>query len=697
MARLPSVQNFGERPTPRPVTGAVSYRATHGYEGAEAKAIEGFANTLQHVANEVERKQLQDDTLRAEDAFNQLREKQLELTSGKDGFVSRKSGDAVNQPLLDDYGKRLDLSVKEIADTLGNNRQRDLFARRAQVSSLQFKQDILGHVERERNVYGQQVFKSTLDLELRNAVDRYQDPSGIALSRQRMEAAIDNEAQRTGMPPEASAAMKRAQVSNLHTNVASRFIAEDQFQVAEQYMTANKEELDIQDRLKLEGMLKSKRNEISSELRVTIADRMQDIEAMGQRGIVPPKGFISDADIDTAYANNAERAAQIKRRRDEGYRFAVDASAMHAQSNDELIARINAPNSATVGENFAEQSRHNDMLRLMATNVVNQRLNAPMEYAAQQKIGVVNDIDFKNTESLSNEIANRQHTAKLMRDRYGSPIQLLTKNESANFSRSMSQATPKQKRELFQTFSSALGDDMVSYRAVMAQIAPDDPVTAMAGISANRKEATQQGQVVADLMLRGQAILHPPKKSDGDPDKGSLLPMPSENDMRKSFDSEVRDAFVGTADVVRNQHYQAARAIYASLSMDAGDKNTQDLNGDRWGQAIKLATGGIEKYKGKRTLMPFGYELSQFKQEVRAHIRSLDKEKLPDGITIDKLEDKPVVSYGDGKYVFMEGNSVLGYKDKTRIEIDLNQKLPPLPVEADVSGRGRAGRGFGAK
>jgi hypothetical protein len=273
-----------------------------------------------------------------------------------------------------------------------------------------------------------------------------------------------------------------------------------------------------------------------------------------------------------------------------------------------------------------------------------------MEYAQQQNIGVVNELDFKNQTALSEEIGNRQRTAKIMQDRFESPTKLLTAQEAANFSRSMSQATPSQKRQLFQTFAGALGEDMTSYRSVMAQIAPDDPVTAMAGISANRKEATQKGQFVADLMLRGQAILHPPKKSDGDPDSGSLIPMPSEKEMRRSFDNTVREAFTGMADNVRSNYYQSARAIYAAKSMDAGDKDTSNLDGDRLDESVTLAVGGIEKYNGKRTILPNGYDKSQFKDEIKRAVYDLELNgRLGEGMTASKLEDLPVQPFGDGR------------------------------------------------
>jgi hypothetical protein len=81
----------------------------------------------------------------------------------------------------------------------------------------------------------------------------------------------------------------------------------------------------------------------------------------------------------------------------------------------------------------------------------------------------------------------------------------------------------------------------------MAQIAPDQPVLAMAGIAANRRYDDGQGKLVADLMLRGQEILNPNRgRRRPKPDKGTLIPMPAEQKMRLDFDNYVRDASPAT-------------------------------------------------------------------------------------------------------------------------------------------------------
>ena len=656
-----------------------------------------LAPGFEKLGQEIHKKELVDDEIELVNARTRLLQfGERELYDPQQGLLTKK-GQGAKQAQVD-LEKRTDAEIASVMKGLSRDDQRKSFNVIAQHWRTGLSTDASRYVlgENQRHIDASE--KSQIVMSNRTAANTATlgNWDGVNDEWMAQKILLHAEATRKGFDDTQRNDLIAGARSEFHTIIAEQLVSNNKLNNARKYFETNKSEIDTDTQLKLENLFKSRTNEVASEMRVSITDRMQDLEAMGQRGILPPKGFISDSEINTAYAEHPERAAQIKRRRDEGYGFATAANTLHAENNDALVGRVRAPEPSAIGENFAEQARHNDMLRVMSTNILKQRLTAPMDYAAQQKIGVVNDIDFSSPNAAALEIGNRQKTAKLMQDRFGSPIQLLTAQEAATFSRSLSQATPAQKRQTFQSFAGALGDDMVSYRSLMGQIAPDDPVTAMAGISANRKEATQQGQYVADLLLRGQAILHPPKKTDGSPDHGSLIPMPPEKSLREEFDSTARDAFTGMADTVRNQYYQASRAIYASLSMDAGDKDTQNLNNDRWEEAIQLATGGIEKYNGKRTLMPFGYEKSQFKQEMKSHILAL-KDQIPEGLSVDKLSDLPVVPYGDGRYVFMVGNSVLGDKNGNRIVIDLNQKLPPPPSEAGIAQRARYGRGFGAQ
>ena len=238
MPRLPDYTALGERPTPRAGLGRTSYQPTSGKEGAIGQALSGLGNTLAQVSDEIEKENIRVDTLRAEDAFNKLREKQMLLAKGDDGFLNKRGGDAVNNDLLGDYGKRFDTATKEIVDSLGNDRQKALLRRRADIAGLEFKQDMLSHVTREKESYEDQTFKGIIDTETSNAIERYKDQNGTALSLERINAAISAMASRKGLAPEAVQAMRRDASSRVNRGIIERHLAnEDDLSATAKYET----------------------------------------------------------------------------------------------------------------------------------------------------------------------------------------------------------------------------------------------------------------------------------------------------------------------------------------------------------------------------------------------------------------------------------------------------------------------------
>lgn len=259
MAKLPDVTSFGDRLTPKSVGGTVSYQPNTGADEFAADmtsktgaTITASGNYLSKVIQEEEKRT---NTIRAEDAFNQLRSKQIDLTIGDDGFAKKTSGDAVNQPILKDYVDKFNVSAREIEESLQNDEQKSLFRRRASISGLQLKQDILSHVSKEHGVYSAQVFQGTIDLETKNAVERYQDPNGIAVSLSRVSAAISMEADRLGWPEEAQENAKKNVYSKINRGIIERMLANDDDISATNYYKANKDKISGEDSIMVEKAL----------------------------------------------------------------------------------------------------------------------------------------------------------------------------------------------------------------------------------------------------------------------------------------------------------------------------------------------------------------------------------------------------------------------------------------------------------
>lgn len=177
-----------------------------------------IAGAGQDIATVVLREQERNDTLRTEDAFNQLRNKQLDLSLGQEnGFANVKGGDAVKKPVLNEWSSKFDESANQIEAGLGSDRQRERFRQRAAVAKASFQGDILRHVSHETDVYAKGVLQSTLDTETRNIGAAPQDELNAGIAQERVNAAIETEGQRIGQTPEQIKVAKEKALDHLWT------------------------------------------------------------------------------------------------------------------------------------------------------------------------------------------------------------------------------------------------------------------------------------------------------------------------------------------------------------------------------------------------------------------------------------------------------------------------------------------------
>ena len=89
---------------------------------------------------------------------------------------------------------------------------------------------------------------------------------------------------------------------------------------------------------------------------------------------------------------------------------------------------------------------------------------------------------------------------------------------------------------------------------------------------------------------------------------------------------------------------------------------------------MKLATGGIERVNGRSVLLPQGYELSRFRDELNTRSEAI---AASGQIEIDarRLRNLPLENVGDGRYVFRAGDGVLVDKKGKRVVVDFNQPV----------------------
>jgi len=879
-------ENALPKAIPQPVGGIARYNAVdEGAITAPGQALARAGATVEEFGNNfhlrIKHEQEKADTLRAEAAFTKLREQQLNLTTGPDGFVQQKGANAVTKPLLKDYGAKFEMAVQTSAADLDNDEQRALFTRRANVAALEFKGGVLNHMVSQGSVYGKEVYDGIVNLETRNATAKWNNPEAIDISLGRIEAAVKQRAESEGWPAEYTKSVMIQDASKIHASVIAQALAVGEagnsqgYTYAQDWYNKNAGQIDKETSVMLAKAVKdgtqkgiaagynnaflavrddpkglealerdviadkqldeTRKNTIRSQIlsRIDTVAKRQDmqytrwekqvgadikkLQGIALAGFEPTidqisplvgmtRGTPMEAEVDELVNTMtmarqfrlmppAQQAQEISRltvaaRSGEGVRnnlstfqalvkairgvesggTADPAAAVSPQgasgsmqimpdtfkqyakpgeSYDNENDRVNAAlRKITDDFNFyngdvaktaaayiggrgaikADGTIRDDVKDALGTTpaayaakvakavsgadkmkfdvTMIQRFQAiheaqktalredPTTYAVRQGLIKADDqaaapIDLSKPDTLQpNSLQARISLARGMNQQYGAPIKPLTTEEVGLATTALKNANPEGKSVIFGKIAQAAGTDMHGYKAIMAQLAPDDPVTAAAGVHAGRahmvsdvgvKLEPQQAKRVSDLILAGQALLQPNRQMDGKPSGGKLVTMPPDSKFDKQFDSTANTTFAGAPET-RNAFLQVTKAIYAKLTSDAGNQDGDAINAQRFDTAMKMATGGIDKYNGRYITMPWGHDYGQFKDGLYRRIDDMERRgMLPENVMASHLKDLPLENVGDNKYVLRSGDARLADRQGRPIVIDFDSN-PIQPV-----------------
>jgi hypothetical protein len=179
----------------------------------------------------------ENDDANVEQAYNDLINKQNELTFGDDGFKNRRAEDAVSGNMHEEYSKKWNDSYVEIKKKYGlSNDQLRKLEPRALAANRQFSVNILGHYAQESRSHQKNVFENTLYTAKTEAAQNSNDlsPTGIvATNLLRAETAAIAYADREGL--DADVAVLKAK-TEIHAGVIQGMLDAEQPKAAEGYL-----------------------------------------------------------------------------------------------------------------------------------------------------------------------------------------------------------------------------------------------------------------------------------------------------------------------------------------------------------------------------------------------------------------------------------------------------------------------------
>ena len=208
MAKLPGPEDLA-RPALTVVGGGVTAARPEAVPrlGAEAEGLAALSRSLGQAAETfaavAQKEREHNEATRVEDAFNSLRNSQLDLSLGaENGFQRLRGGDAVNRPVLEEWTARFDTRAKQISEALPDDKTRERFLQRAAIAKTSFTGDILRHVAHESDVYAVGVLRSTIDTESRSVGASPRDDAEFGFSVDRVNVAVEREGRRLGKTPD---------------------------------------------------------------------------------------------------------------------------------------------------------------------------------------------------------------------------------------------------------------------------------------------------------------------------------------------------------------------------------------------------------------------------------------------------------------------------------------------------------------
>ena len=364
-----------------------------------------------------------------------------------------------------------------------------------------------------------------------------------------------------------------------------------------------------------------------------------------------------------------------------------DITSMKAMPPDQMANLVSSykPNPDAPGYDLA--LKRYEIVTKAADTVNQARMADPAAYAMQNGIGGAAPLNFQDPKAFAAELAKRQGVASTMQSTYGTPYSLLSQAEASTLHKGFDGMTTQQRIGYLDTIRKSVSDP-AAYRSIMGQIAPDSPVTAMAGVILQKQDPMVQShmfsadsvykpQDVAGVMLEGEALINPSKAAKGEDGKGKAFPMPKEQDIRDQFNNTVGKAFANDprgADFA----YQAVKAYYAGKAARIGDVSGA-TNSGVLKEAIDAVIGGVsDGGTGKdEVVRPWGMSEGKFKDSVK---RSFDQAIAQNGYTGNAadLRHYSLQSAGDGKYLLNNGGGTMFGVDKKPIILDLNT-LPAAP------------------
>ena len=378
----------------------------------------------------------------------------------------------------------------------------------------------------------------------------------------------------------------------------------------------------------LRSMAETRMRQDTAKLQTEVDMRVRDATAMHADGKVDPFNM-DQATFDRAYGADGGRRFQDYQ---SGRVMAADIGSYMTMSPAQIEASLQENQgkvnevSVAGGAGYAAADARQQLRIRSAQAVVKMQQDDPQAYAVKAGLSTAKPLDMGDPQKFGVELAGRAATAAMLRDTYKAPFTLLMKGEAASLSAGFNKMTSDQKLAYLGTIAKSVTDP-VALASVFQQIAPDSPVTAVAGKLMTLTGSSPMGagmfssgttynpQTVATMIIQGEAILNPSRAAKKEDGKPVNMVMPKEQDLRGPFNNAIGKAFTNQGDSA-DVAYASVKAYYAAKMVQLGDYSG-DFNSKAMKEAIEAVTGGGSEFRDTMVIRPWGMDDGAFKNNAK--------------------------------------------------------------------------------
>lgn len=262
MPQLPTFQNLGATPAPRVGGGVAGLNLSVGDTGQQAasasiglgKAVTSMGDAIEVIAANEKQKL---DEAGLSDSSAKYQNGLLDMEWGDNGFTKILNGDAVKQPIIQQYQDKRKELAQTIRDSLPNSTQQMGFDKRVAIMDQQFNAQIYRHVADQTRSYQDAASGAFLDSERQAAALNWKQPGQIEMSLLRTNKEIERQAALKGVDdPNIINQMKLDASTKLHANVMDQMLVGGYDAPAMTYYNVVKDQLTPEAQVILGGKVK---------------------------------------------------------------------------------------------------------------------------------------------------------------------------------------------------------------------------------------------------------------------------------------------------------------------------------------------------------------------------------------------------------------------------------------------------------